>query len=129
MKDISIQIGSGANSKVEVRLVQQAGELHVAVHTPDSDVARGLQQGLPDLVSKLQESGYRSESWRPADTSAPANAATTQPQSSSNHSRQQDAGTSSGWSQQQGGQRNRNQSDQPRWVEDLESSLKGGERA
>ena len=129
LKDISIQVSATGAETVQLRLVQQSGELHVAVRTGDVEMAHGLQQGLPDLVSKLQDNGYRAESWRPVEASTPGVATAAQTQTSSNHSHQGDAGTSSGWSQQQGGQRNRNQSDQPRWVEDLESSLNGGEQS
>ena len=65
MKDISLQLTQNGAQKVEVRLVQQSGELRVAVRTGDSDLAHNLQQGLSDLVGRLQETGLRAEAWRP----------------------------------------------------------------
>ena len=47
LKDISMQVSQPGAQKVDVRVVQQAGELRVAVHTGDSELAHGLQQGLP----------------------------------------------------------------------------------
>jgi hypothetical protein len=129
LKDISIQVGSPAGDKVQVRLVQETGELHIAVRTGDAEMAHGLQQGLPELVNKLQESGYRTETWRPADAASPAAARPAETQNSSTSSRQGDSGSQSGGSQQQSGQRNRNQSDRPRWVQDFESSMRGGEQS
>ena len=65
LKDISLQVAQPGAQKVEVRVVQQSGELRVAVRTGDSDLAHGLQQGLSDLVGRLQENGFRAEAWRP----------------------------------------------------------------
>jgi len=129
LKDLSIQIASAGAEKVQLRFVQQQGELHVAVRTADSGMAHGLQQGLPELVTKLQDGGYRTETWKPADAVTPAAVKAAETQTQSNSSRQGDSGSSSGWSQQESGQRNRNQSDRPRWVEDLESSMRSGEQS
>jgi hypothetical protein len=122
LSHILLEVGQSANEKVLVRLVQQAGELRLAVRTDDAELTHGLQQGLSDLVGKLQENGYRTEAWKPVQAAmAPAPAA--ESQNTSNHSNQQDAPTHSGGSQHDGGQRHQNQSNTPRWVEELESSL------
>ena len=65
LKDISVQVSQPGDQKVEVRVVQQSGELRVAVRTGDSDLAHGMQQGLSDLVGRLQDNGFRAEAWRP----------------------------------------------------------------
>ena len=119
---ISIQVGQSANEKVVVRLVQQGGELRLAVRTDNADLARGLQQSLPDLVGKLQENGYRTEAWKPAQapTTAPATAET---KNASNHSGQGDAQSQAGGSQQDGRHQQNNPSNRPRWVAELENRL------
>jgi hypothetical protein len=110
---------------VDVRVTQQAGEVRVAVHTGDADLAHGLRQGLSDLVGRLEENGYRAEAWRPAGVTTPVGQAS-ESSHSSNNSRNTDSQAQPGWSQQDSGRRNQNQSNQPRWVEELESSMPSG---
>jgi len=125
LKEISIQVAQPGAEKVEVRVVQQSGELRVAVRTGDSDLAHGLQQGLSDLVGRLQESGFRSEAWRPGSTvqSTPV----MEPRSSHAASQNGDSQPNSGGSHQQEGERRQGQSQRPAWVEELENSLDGAE--
>ena len=128
LKDISFHLTQAGAEKVEVRVVQQAGEVHVAVRTGDTDLAHGLRQGLTDLVGKLEDTGYRAETWRPGGSTTAA-APVSQSPESQNTSGQSSNGDSSGrqsGSQQQGGQQNQNAFNRPRWVEELESSLTGG---
>lgn len=122
LNNIVLQVNQSANEKVLVSLVQQSGELRLAVRTDDSELAQGLQQGLSDLVGKLQGNGYRADTWHPVQASVAA-APALESQSASNHSRQGDPQPQQGWSQQDGGQQRQNQPNRPRWVEELESSL------
>jgi hypothetical protein len=125
IKEIVMHVGQAGSAKVDVQVVQQAGEVHVAVRTGDSELAHGLRQGLPDLAGRLEEHGYRAETWRPEGQVAPPEAASDTRNTGSN-SRNNDTHSQAGGSQQDGGRRNNNQSNQPRWVEDLESSMNGG---
>lgn len=128
LKDISLQVAQSGNQKVEVRLVQQSGELRVAVHTADPDLAHGLQQGLSDLVGRLQDSGSHAEAWRPGAStiqSGPAFESRTSP----GGSQTDDSRSYSGGSHQQQDERRQNQSQRPGWVEELESSITGGEQS
>jgi hypothetical protein len=127
LKDISLQVAQSGNQKVEVRLVQQSGELRVAVHTADPDLAHGLQQGLSDLVGRLQDGGSHAEAWRPGGStiqSGPAFESRTSP----GGSQTDDSQSYSGGSHQQQDERRQNQSQRPGWVEELESSITGGEQ-
>lgn len=119
LKDISIQVAQPGTQKVEVRVVQQSGELRVAVRTGDSDLAHGLQQNLSDLVGRLQETGFRAEGWRPGASSAQP-AAVLDSRTSPGSSRNGDSQSDSGGSQGQEGQRRQNQSQRPAWVEELD---------
>jgi hypothetical protein len=128
LKDISLQVSQPGNQKVEVRMVQRLGELHVAVRTGDSELAHGLQQGLPDLVGRLQDNGFRAETWRPggaAVQAGPVFEARTSPGGSQNN----DSHAYSGGSQQQAGERRQNQSQRPAWVEELESTVAGAQQS
>lgn len=131
LRDVSLEVSTAGEDKVQVRVVQQSGELHIAVRTGDAALAQGLQQGLGDLASRLQDHGYKTETWRPASAPAAAAAAAGEAQSTSNRSNSGDSQQPSNWSRNQGGQQNhnqnqnQNQSNRPRWVEELESSLSG----
>jgi hypothetical protein len=128
LKDISLQVTQPGNQRVDVRVVQQGGEVRVSVHSGDAILASGLRQGLSELQGRLEENGYRSEMWRPADSAAPL-ASTSGAHSAPGQSRGGDAQPQSGGSQQDGSRRNPNQSNQPRWVKELESSIAGGEKS
>ena len=129
LKDISLQVNQVGKERVDVRVVQQGSEVRVSVHSGDSNLTSGLRQGLSELQSRLEESGYRSETWRPGASTAPL-APAPSAQASTNHSRGGDGNQQQGGSQQQeSGRRNPNQTNQPRWVEELDSSLTGGEKS
>jgi hypothetical protein len=125
LKDLSIQVARPGNDRVEVRLTQQAGELHVAVRTGDADFAHGLREGLPDLVGRLQESGFRAETWKPAGAIAAAGAPAETQNTPSNSSGGGFA-SNSGGPRQESNHHNQQQSDRPRWVEELETSMNSG---
>jgi hypothetical protein len=127
LKDISVQVSQPGDQKVEVRVVQQSGELRVAVRTGDSDLAHGMQQGLSDLVGRLQDNGFRAEAWRPGGTTAQSGAVL-ETRSSPSGSQNGDSQSSSGNSHQQQGERRQNQSQRPGWVDELESSIAGGQQ-
>ena len=128
VNDISLQVTQPGAQKVEVRIVQQAGEVRVAVHTSDSDLAHGLQQGLSDLVGRLQETGLRAEAWHPGGTtvqSTPVN----ETRASTAGSQNGDSQGHSGGSSQQEGERRQNGSARPGWVKELDSSIASGEQS
>jgi hypothetical protein len=125
LKDLSVQVRQSNQESVELRVVEREGELHIAVRTADADLAHGLRQGLPELVDRLDQGGYRTEAWRPAGVvSAPD--PSSQAHTRSSDSQNADSQSQPGWSQQERGQRDHNQSNRPKWVEDLEGNLAGG---
>ncbi len=65
--EIKLEV-SGGERRVEVRLSERGGEVRVAVRTPDSHLAGTLRESLPELTTRLAETGMRSEIWRPAGT-------------------------------------------------------------
>jgi len=141
LRDISLQVSQPGAAKVEVRVMQQAGEVRVAVKTGDSDLASGLRQNVHELVGRLEDNGYHAEAWRPGGASSLASIGISQPadshgaafqspggqsQSQNGQSQQQSGGSQGrqGGSQQDGDPRNQNSSNRPRWVEELESSVR-----
>jgi len=128
LKDISLQVAQSGNQGVEVRLTQQSGELRVAVRTADSELAHGLQQGLSDLVGRLQENGSRAEAWRPGGPVVQPGPVF-ESRSSPGGSQKDDSQSHSGGSPQQQDGRRQSHSQRPAWVEELESSITGGEQS
>ena len=123
IKQLSIQVGQLPQQKVEVRVVERAGELQVAVRSANPDLAQGLRQGVSDLVSQLQQSGFHADAWRPGTpaSSAPAGAEKPQTQAGPQHNNSQNP--SGGQQDRQQG--NQNPSRRPQWVEELETTFAG----
>jgi hypothetical protein len=65
-RDIRLEV-TGADRKVELRVIERAGEVQVAVRTPDEQLAGTLREHLPLLSSRLEQSGFRADQWRAAD--------------------------------------------------------------
>jgi hypothetical protein len=128
LKDISVQVGQSEGQKVEVHLTQQTGEIRVAVRTGDSELAHGLQQGLSDLVGRLQENGSRAEAWRPGG-SAVQSGPVFESRSSPSGSQKDGSQSYSGGSDQQQDGRRQSHSQRPAWVEELENSITGGDQS
>lgn len=125
LKGLSIQLGQAAQERVELRVSESAGEVRLAVRAADPEVAHSIRQALPDLVSHLEQSGFRAEAWRPGGVvSGPGGPAEVRPNPS--EARGGNSQQQHGWSQQNRGQRDQNQGDRPKWVEELEGTLTGG---
>jgi hypothetical protein len=60
---ISISVSSGNDQKVEIRLMERAGEILVSVRTPDQTLAHSLRDDLGTLTGKLNQSGYSTEAF------------------------------------------------------------------
>lgn len=67
---IEFQLESGAG-RVAVRVADRAGSVTVDVRTPDSRLASTLRGDLPELASRIEQTGYRAEIWHPAAASQP----------------------------------------------------------
>jgi hypothetical protein len=63
--DIQLQVGGEGTSRVEVRVSERAGDVQVSVRTPDSHLAGELREDLPALATRLEQSGFRAETWHP----------------------------------------------------------------
>ncbi len=110
--DIRLQI-NGGDQRVDVRIVERGGDVHVAVRTPDANLAGTLREDLPSLSARLEQTGFHAETWHtgsPAQERQPLieTAAGAAPQNQDNRSGH-DRGQ-----QQDGRQPPRQQQDQPR---------------
>ncbi len=100
--DMRFAMGAG-DQRVEVRVAERGGEVHVDVRTPDERLAGSLRDDLPSLTAKLESAGLRAETWH-GDSSGGAG-----------RERQQETARSmeSQSSQEQPGQDGRRQQDDP----------------
>jgi hypothetical protein len=123
-QEIALRVGAGADSKVEVRVSERAGEVYVSVRTPDSTLARAMRDDLGSRTGKLSQAGY--------ETAAPTN-------DSSSFGRQQDRQQDASNSRQDGSphggsgqQQQRQQQDDGRgrrfpWMDSFAEMLSGRE--
>ncbi len=51
------------DGRVQIHVAERAGDVHVAVHTQDSNLAGALRQDLPQLASRLEQTGFHAETW------------------------------------------------------------------
>jgi hypothetical protein len=63
--DIKLELNIGGGQRVEVRLTDRAGDIHVAVRTPDARLSDAMRADLPALAAKLEQSGFRTDAWQP----------------------------------------------------------------
>ncbi|HWE53154.1 MAG TPA: hypothetical protein VG273_25405 [Bryobacteraceae bacterium] len=135
LKELSFKIAQPGGSSVQLRMVEHSGELRVAVHTASSQLNQDLRDDLSDLTKKLSDSGVHSEIWRPdmhGATAAPDSASARNqgdnPQNNPRDGSQQNNQSNPG-SQQDRGQRGQDQSQRPKWVEELENGIQSASKA
>ena len=119
-REISIRLTPVESPTVDIKLVDRAGSLHVAVRTPDADLAQTLQSGLSDLVHRLERRGFEAETWSPKDGASPL--ATQSSQANNNGSPSQQSKDSRD-ERQQGNPQQNNGRNRPKWVTELEQRL------
>ena len=104
---------------IQVRVTDRAGEVRVAVHTGDSELAHSLRGQLGELVTRLEQTGYRTQTWQPAEISA-GPARTGDARAPGGHEESSGFGRgNSGWGKQEARQQQRDSPDQPEWVKSL----------
>ncbi len=62
---ISLKVAAGDTASVDVQVRERAGRIDVAVRTGDSELSKSLQSGLGDLMTRLENRGYKAEAWAP----------------------------------------------------------------
>ena len=126
MREISLRLGDTASNSVDIQMVERAGHVQVAVRTPDQELTTSLQANLGELVGRLEQKGYKTETWVPAATLHPT-AVLTESAGSSGHSQDQ-PGHSSSWDggqQQRQEQQESGRRQQARWMTQVEQTLNG----
>ncbi len=120
--EISLQISTGGDQRVDIHLVERAGEVHVSVRTPDSALADEMRQDLGSLTGKLAQSGYATEHF------TPLNAGSSSLTEQRSGQKEQDPSSGQRPDSQRGGSGQQQHAQDERrerlaWVEELEDSL------
>jgi hypothetical protein len=63
VRAVRVQLAAEGNQRVDLTLVERGGALSVSVRSADSNLARSLQEHLPDLSARLGEQRYQTETW------------------------------------------------------------------
>lgn len=113
--DIRVQIPDDRGGATEVRFLETAGEVRVAVRTADSGLAQTLQSGLHELTSRLTSEGIQTEVWRPGS-------GTSFQQNGSSHQSLDPNDSGSGGNSSGDRRRDDSQQDKPRWLQEMEAS-------
>ena len=66
--DIQLHL-TGADGPVDIHLAERAGEVRVDVRTPDSRTSGALREDISSLTTRLEQTGFHAEAWRPAPVS------------------------------------------------------------
>ncbi len=65
VRNVHMQLVSDDNRRVDVRLIDRGGELHVSVKSADTALTQNLQDHLPDLTARLDKQHMQTEVWVP----------------------------------------------------------------
>lgn len=98
--EIRLQL-NGGEQRVEVRMVERGGDVHVAVRTPDSSLAGTLREDLPALSARLEQTGFHAESWHTGPSASAERLATPEAQAAGQQNPQNRSGQEGGRQQQQ----------------------------
>lgn len=113
VRNVHMQLVNENNLRVDVRLIDRGGELHVSVKSADAGLTQSLQDHMSDLTSRLDQQHVQSEVWMPKTAEASsADAGSTRDFSSDKNN-----GSYSGNSD---GRRDGQQQQKPDWVDALE---------
>ena len=111
-RQISLKLPGSGDSNVAVQLTERAGRIEVAVRSGDAQLTKSLQSGLGDLVTRLENQGFKTQAWVPLG--ARQEAAGTSSWESGFSQQQRDRSNAWGGNQQRQGQGDSNQRRQPR---------------
>lgn len=114
VRNVRLQLEGDNNQRVDIRLVEVAGEMRVSVRASDTKLAQTLQEHIPDLSKSLDQQRFRAEVYTPrTEGSAASNGSNVGSQSS----RGEDAQGENGRRRDGQGR----QQKQPEWVDELEN--------
>ncbi len=132
VQEIALRIAQPDRPALDLLVTERAGEIHVAVRTPDAGLETALREDLGTLTGSLERAGYRTETFVPRESAGvPASGALNtlsgaqSPNLNSGDDRQKHE---SGWSGRQSGdpgghpQQKRQRDPRPQdWLNEMEN--------
>ena len=122
MREISLKLHDNSG-QVNIQFAERAGHVQVAVRTPNQELTKSLQTNLGDLVGRLEEKGFKTETWVPA---AGPHAPGALAGGNNLGNRQDQPGHSGSWTGGEQGRQDQQESgrrQQPRWMNEFEQML------
>jgi hypothetical protein len=120
-REISMRLTQADSPAVDIRVIDRAGTVRVAVRTADADLAQNLQSGLGELVHRLEHRGFEAEVWTPHSLGV---ASSQSVRSGNQDTTSQNGGRNPRDASQQGnGGQQSNGRSRPKWVAELEKKL------
>jgi hypothetical protein len=120
-REISMRLTQPDSPAVDIRVIDRAGTVRVAVRTADADLTQNLQSGLGDLVHRLERRGFEAEVWAPHSSGIASNQGA---RSANQDSASQNGGRDPRDASQQGnGGQQSNGRNRPKWAAELEKKL------
>jgi hypothetical protein len=123
-REISLRLVQPESPSVDIRVVDRAGSVRVAVRTGDANLTQNLQSGLSDLVHRLERRGFEAEVWAPHSSNVNSSQNI---RSSNDGSAFQNGGRDPRDAQHGNGGQQSNSRNRPRWVAELEQKLATGD--
>lgn len=114
VKNVHMQLVSDDNRRVDVRLIDRGGELHVSVKSADAALTQNLQDHLPDLTARLDKQHMQTEVWVPK-------AAEATKAESGNTNGSPTGSNNSSYSRNSEGRKDGQPQRKPEWVDALEN--------
>jgi hypothetical protein len=120
-RQISLKLAGSGSAGVAVQLRERAGRIEVAVRSGDPQLAKSLQSGLGDLVTRFENQGFKTQAWVPAAARQTATAPSSW--ESGPNQQQQEHSSGGNGNQQRQAEGDPNQRRQPRPSARFEESM------
>jgi hypothetical protein len=122
--EISLKVANSSSTQLDIHVVERGGNVRVAVRTQDQELTQSLQTNLGELVGRLEQKGYKTETWVPVAQLSPS-AAPAQASHGSGYSQDQPqhSGSWTGSQQHSPEQQDSQRRQQARWMIQLKESL------
>ena len=120
MRNVLLQLKADDNRRIDVRLVERGGELHVSVKSADPALTQRLQDHIPELTNRLDEERFNHDIWMPrlAETNRSESGS-----NSSNSFTSGNSGDGNSLNSDAGRRQHGNGQSRPDWVDLLENQL------
>ena len=118
-RDITLRLSAQNQPAVDVRVVERAGEVRVAVRSSDAQLAESMRAGVSQLAEHLEQRGFQTEIWHPQPLRTGGGSQPGFHQQEDSHA--SGRGFSDGGERQS--RRHPERGRQPLWLEELEKGL------